>query len=268
MLKLRPMLKLKPHRLWLLGLMAITALGLILGNPYLSDSQGKLALEQPAQAQVPSPPSPDATPETLPEPPSTPSPEASPSEPARPPAPTPLASPSPLPPPPASPSPEATPEIQEPTAPPLEVGGIYEDADGFYQIAIAQDYKVGSTGKDPLFESPDGQVAYSVWRLPRLTKQRLTNGILAQIAVEELQRGEGFVAQSYIPLDERVVQVPWTGTLTQGRNSQPMSGTLISTQPEQDVFLVLIAATEAGADRVPNLVATLVDGLEVRSIKN
>lgn len=257
------MLKLKPHRLWLLGLMALTALGLILGNPYGSDFQGKLALEQPAQAQVPSPPTPDATPETLPEPPSTPSPEASPSEPDRPPAPTPQASPSPLPPPPASPSPEPTPEIQEPTAPPLEVGGTYEDPNGFYQIAIAQDYKVGSTGRDPLFESPDGQVAYTVWRLPRLTKQRLTNGILAQIAVEEMQRGEGFVGQSYISIDEGIVQVPWTGTLSQGRNSQPMSGTLISTQQEQDVYLILIAATETGAEQVPNLLTTLVDGFEV-----
>jgi len=122
---------------------------------------------------------------------------------------------------------------------------------------------VSSTGKDPLFESPDGQMAYTVVRLPRLTKQRLTNGILAQIAVEELQGGEGFLAQSYIPLGEGIVQVPWTGSLTQGRNSQPMSGTLISTQQEQDVYLVLIAATEAGAEQVPNLLATLVDGLEV-----
>jgi len=251
------MLKLKPHRLWLIGLAVMTTLGLILGNTNWPDARGQLALEQPAIAQVPSPPSPE---ETLPEPP--PSPEASPS-PDVPSAPTPLASPSPLPPPPTPPTPETTPAVEEPTAPPLEIGGVYEDPNGFYQIAIVQDYKVGSTGKSPLFESPDGQVAYTVLRLPRLTRQRLTNGILAQIAVEELQRGEGFVAQGYIPLDEGVVQVPWTATLTQGRNSQPMSGTLISTQLEQDVFLVLIAATEAGADQVPNLLTTLVDGLEV-----
>ncbi|MBP0029453.1 hypothetical protein [Roseofilum sp. Guam] len=258
------MLKLKLHRLWFISLMVVTALGLILGNPHWSAFNTPVALEQPAIAQVPSPP----TPETLPEPPPLPSPDASPSpqaspSPEAPSAPTPLASPSPLPPPPAPPSPEPTPAIQEPTASPLEVGGTYEDPNGFYQIAIVQDYKVSSTGNDPLFESPDGQMAYTVVRLPRLTKQRLTNGILAQIAVEELQGGEGFLAQSYIPLGEGVVQVPWTGSLTQGRNSQPMSGTLISTQQEQDVYLVLIAATETGAEQVPNLLASLVDGLEV-----
>ena len=269
------MLKPKPHRLWLLGLMVVTALGLILGSPHWSGSSGQAALEQPAIAQVPSPPdsSPSPSPEALPEPPPSPSPEAlpepppspesSPSVPPTPSAPTPQASPSPLPPPPPPPTPEQTPAIEVPTASPLEIGGVYQDPDGFYQMAIVQGYKVGSTGKSPLFESPDGQVAYTVLRLPRITKQRLTNGILAQIALEELQRGEGFIAQSYIPLDEGVVQVPWKGTLTQGRNSQPMSGTLISTQPEQDVFLVLIAATEGGADQVPSLLSTLVKGLEV-----
>jgi len=251
------MLKLKPHRLWLIGLTVITTLGLILGHSNWPDSQAQLPLEQPAIAQVPNPPSPQdsPSPESLPQPPTSP-------------APTPQASPSPLPPPPSPPSPEPTPTVEEPTAPPLEIGGVYEDSQGFYQIAIVQGYTVGSTGTSPLFESPDGQVAYTVLRLPRLTRQRLTNGILAQIAVEELERGEGFVAQGYIPLDEGVVQVPWTGTLTQGRNSQPMSGTLIATQPEQDVFLVLIAATEAGADQVPNLLTTLVDGLEVTPMQS
>ena len=258
------MLNLK-RRFWPVGITLLTTLGLILGS-YLS-APPQLA-PQAVQAQVPSPPgaetpvpTPDASPEPLPEP-SAPTPEVSPEAPSRPPAPTPNATPSPLPPP-AVPSPEPTPEVEEPTAPTLPVGGTYEDPSGFYQVAILEGYKVSSTGRSPLFESPDGELAYTVLRLPRITKQRLTDGILAQIAIEELTQGEGFVATEYSQVAEGTVQVPWTGTLTQGRSGQPMSGVIISSQPQQDVFLVLIAATETGAEQVPNVVATLLEGFEV-----
>ncbi|MDJ1182271.1 hypothetical protein [Roseofilum casamattae] len=238
------------RRFWPVGITLLTTLGLILGS-YLSVPP-QLA-QQAVQAQVPSPPGAETP---------VPTPEASPEPLPRPPAPTPDATPSPLPPP-EVPSPEPIPEVEEPTAPPLPVGGTYEDPNGFYQVAILEGYKVSSTSRSPLFESPDGDLAYTVLRLPRITKQRLTDGILAQIAIEELTQGEGFVATEYSPVAEGTVQVPWTGTLTQGRSGQPMSGVILSSQPEQDVFLVLIAATETGAEQVPNVVSTLLDGLEV-----
>lgn len=220
----------KRNRLWLVGLMLLTALMLIFWGqlPQRSSQQTrKPILALPAQAQSP----------------------------------TPQASPSPLPPPP-TPTAPATIPIETLSVPPLPLGGNYVDPQGRFQVGILEGYNVSSVGNSPLFESSDGNLAYTVVVQERVTNQRLTEATLTQIAIETFQRGEGFQAGDFIPLFWGGVRVPWTGSLTMGRNTQPVSGVILSSQPKNDVLMLLIAATEMGRDRIPAAVSALADSLK------
>lgn len=220
----------KRNRFWLVGLILLTALmSIVWGrSPYLSSQQARQPpIALPAKAQSP----------------------------------TPTASPSPLPPPPTPTAPATTP-METLSVQPLPLGGNYVDKQGRFQVGILEGFQVSSVGDSPLFESPDGNLAYTVVVRPRVTNRRLTEATLAQIAIETFQRGEGFQTGEFVPLFWGGVRIPWMGSLTVGRNTQLMSGVILSSQPENDVVMLLIAATEMGSDRLPAAVSALATSLQ------
>lgn len=260
-------------RLWLIGLALCTALTIGFWGR-IPASSALLA----AQAQTPSPttvtpeatpasPSPTVTPEATP---ASPSPTVTPEPVLSPPAPASSTSP-PLPPPPPLPIPRVTPAAPlSPSnallsAPPLPLGGNFEESRGQFQVGILSGYKVGSAGRYPLFEAPDGSLAYTVVVRLRATPQLLPPSAIAQIAIETFQQGEGFQPGEISTLSSGETVIPWTGRLTVGAQAQPMNGVILASQPQKDILLLLIAATEEGSQQIPGAVAALVDTLQPRS---
>ncbi|MBC6475307.1 MAG: hypothetical protein GDA48_22945 [Hormoscilla sp. GM102CHS1] len=144
----------------------------------------------------------------------------------------------------------------------LSLGGTYQDPAGRFQVGILEGYNVSSAGVSPLFSSPDGNLAYTVLVRSRSSGRLLTAATLAQIAIDTFRRGEGFIPDRFRPLGPGRVQVPWTGSLTMGGNTQPMNGMILVSQPQQDILMLLISATQTGRDRVDAAVATLADSLQ------
>ena len=212
----------KRKRLWLAAVGFLGALILGLG---LSTSPGQFSnapvLERPVQAQQASPtraPTPDAA---------APSAEAD-----------------------ASPSPSADEDSAEPTEnqPAAEPAfATYQDPAGRFEIGILDGYKVSLVNGVLAIESPDGNLAYTVTTQQRATSQALNDNALAQIAIETFQRGEGFQAGAMEPSIPDGIQLPWTGSLTLGRKSQPMSGKILARQSGNQVLMLLISATENAA---------------------
>lgn len=217
----------KRWRLISLGL--ITVLVLFIWNRAPWDWQPQATtptLQLSAQAQSPSPsPRVEASPEV------SPSPEA-------------IASPKP------SPSNQQFKAIALPLA-----GEPYKESR--FEIGILEDYKVSKTGGVPLIESPDGNLAYTVIVKPQLNAQPFSNEALAQLAIEELERGEGFQPGQFKAIAPATVSLSWSGTLTQGRNSQPITGEILISQSGSNIFLLLISATDAKAQEVPLVLSTL-----------
>ncbi len=226
-------------RLWLVSLGIISAIALIFSGydqPSESTFQVPAAIAQPV-AQ-PGNPAPTAPPGSLP---------AIPVNPPR--------------------SPSFAPPAS--TAPPLPMGSIYQDPSGRYRVGILQDYKVSPLAGSVLVESLDSNLAYVV--VPQ--SQPLGNPIglnagydnsdsLAKIAIAAFQRGEGFQPVPAQLEEGGGAVMNWSGALTLGGTTQPMSGVILVRPSSKYILLLLIAATPAGADRVPGAVAALANSLE------
>ncbi len=258
-------------RLWFLGLalvsaIALTTLGPGLGQPWFAQAQ--TPTPAPAVTPEPAPPSPGApTPAVTPEP-APPSPGA----------PTPAVTPEPAPPSPGTPTPAVTPEpavtpapAATPTpapAPTLQPAGLplaaepYQDPGQRFQIGVLQDYKQSSLTGVPLFESPEGQVAYTVAIRPRANDALVAEPALAQVAIDTFGRGEGLEPGAFEVEPTGGAKVPWRGTLTQGRNTQPMQGLMLSRQVPGRLLILMVAATEEAAGQLEPVYRTLAPTLQ------
>jgi hypothetical protein len=191
----------------------------------------------------------------------------------RPPIPTASPSPSPT----ASPrvSPTAAPVIPvapivpsplpaAPTAPPLPVSGDYKDPNNRFIIGILQGYKVSPLAGTVLIEAPDGNLAYSVLAQPQsqlgILGGVVPNEALVTAAQNAFRQGEGFQIGEVRSIPGGV-QIDWTGNLTIGGNPQPVGGVILARQANNSVLLVLIAATNAGGDRVLGAASALSNSL-------
>jgi hypothetical protein len=224
------------------------------------------AQKLPSSPKLPEPPTDlqeaSPSPTASPSPAASPSPTASPS-PAASPTPSPAISPSPAvsPSPIASPSPTASP-TPSPSVPVLPLAEVpYTDTAMGYQIGILEGYKVTSLAGVTSIESPDGSLAYTVAVRPRVTDNPLTEASLAQVAIETFARGEGFVTGQFEPTAGGV-KIPWTGSLTQGENTQLLNGLILSRQVSGKVLVLLVVATEAASDRVDAVFATVTQTLQ------
>jgi hypothetical protein len=239
----------KRNRLLLIGLTLLTALVLIVWghNPWFTSQQWGIVVQSlPAQAQSPTParkasPSPTTparkTPAVKPTAQVTPSPKAIP----------------------VSPVPAAKPSV-----PPLPLSQKpYKDPAERFQVGVLEGYKVSALGGAPLIESPDGNLAYTVAVRSRATTTPLSNAFLAQIAIETFEQGEGFQAGDFQQAFSEGVRIPWTGSLTTNRQTQPMSGVILARQQEKNVVMLLIAATKSAAAQVESAIVTLGESLKL-----
>ncbi|NJP11591.1 MAG: hypothetical protein HC866_20740 [Leptolyngbyaceae cyanobacterium RU_5_1] len=257
------------NRVWLLGLGVLSAIAVGLASytehffiaGWASVLPSVLAQSAPASPQT-SPNPRSLSPSTIA--PTTPNPETS-------------ASPSPLPTAPSTipevpvapsiiPTPPAPPAS---TDPPLPISSDYQDPGRRFKVGVLKDYKVSPLAGSVLIEAPDGNLAYTV--VPQSQPLGKPIGLiagydnsdsLAKVATSVFQRGEGF--QPGIPRPEAGggAVIDWTGTLTIAGSSQPVGGMILVRPSAQNILLLLIAATQAGADQVPGAIAALANSLQ------
>lgn len=140
--------------------------------------------------------------------------------------------------------------------------GLFNDPSGQYEIALLDGYQTHAVANRSVIEAPDGSLAYTVVVVPTFKPGTpLTNAALAQVAQETFQRGEGFIVEAFQELSDGGVKMNWIGRLTT-RGTQPMSGTIFAQQSGDNVFLLMIAATDAAQNTLPEAIATLFDSFK------
>lgn len=156
-----------------------------------------------------------------------------------------------------------TPQSLAPALP--MVSGRFEDPQGRFQIGILEGYQVSTVAGAPLLQAPDGHLAYTVAVSPLPPgKTSLAEAELVTLAETTFSQGEGFLAGNPQPLVGNGVQLSWTGRLTQGASPpQSISGQIYARQRGDSVYLLLVAATEAGAAQVSDAIAALGSSLTV-----
>ncbi|MEM9214254.1 MAG: hypothetical protein AAGD25_07890 [Cyanobacteria bacterium P01_F01_bin.150] len=137
----------------------------------------------------------------------------------------------------------------------------FTDPNNQYSIALLEGFKAHLIAGKSIFESPDGEVAYSVIVSPTLSNSTLTDAALAQIAQVTFQQGEGFAANNFQSLNSGGIKIEWTGQVTT-RKTQPLSGAIFVRQFDDSVFLLMLAATEAGQQVFAEAIATLPASLK------
>jgi hypothetical protein len=168
-----------------------------------------------------------------------------------------------------TPSPSATPGLPPvgipglplpPPVTPLPTAGEFSDPNKPFRIAILKDYQVTTIGNAVMLESPDGNLAYTA-----LAQQApagfVTPDVLGEIAKATFKQGEGFQAGT-VQMIPGGARMDWNGNLTIGGNTQPVNGLIIAKPTGANVLVLLIVATEAGAEKIPNAAAALVDSFQ------
>ena len=153
---------------------------------------------------------------------------------------------------------EASRLVAQSTVP--EASNVFTDPANQYAIALLDGFKAHSIAGQSVFESADGTIAYSVIVAPTLSTVTLTDAALAQMAQVTFQQGERFVAHNFQPLTSGGIKIDWTGQVTT-QKAEPLSGTIFAQQVEDNVFLLMIAATEAGQEGFAEVIATLPSSL-------
>lgn len=167
-----------------------------------------------------------------------------------------------------SPKPPAA-TLSAPTLPLSEAP--YKDPQGRFEIGILENYKVSAIPQSgspsriadaPLIESPDGNLAYTVVVQSKITNESFTNEALAQMASNQFQRGEGFQPNQLKILSPGEILIPWTGSLTIGKNKQPITGEILVRQNQEQIIMLLVSATEDAKENIPSAIGTLSDSLK------
>jgi hypothetical protein len=172
----------------------------------------------------------------------------------------------------ASPTPGTLPGLPTPSLPvappplpaadPLPTAGEFNDPKGRFRVAILQDYRVSPIGDAVLIENKTGSLAYTALTQP--SSGFLTPENLVELAKATFQRGEAFQAGTMRAIPGGI-QLDWSGSLTIGGVAEPVNGVIIAKPTGTQVLLLLIAATESGAEKVPNAAAALIDGFQALS---
>ncbi len=164
---------------------------------------------------------------------------------------------------PAAPATTSNPPATTLSAPTLPLSEApYKDPQGRFEIGILENYKVSAIADAPLIESPDGNLAYTVVVQRKITKESFTNEALAQMAINQFQRGEGFQPNQLKVLSPGEILIPWTGSLTIGKNKQPITGEILVRQNQDQIIILLVSATENAKDNIPSAIRTLSDVLK------
>ncbi len=137
------------------------------------------------------------------------------------------------------------------------VSGSFEDPQQRFQIGILEGFKVSSAGGSPLFQAADGSLAYTV-AVTSLTAAQSPDAALVDAAQRTFGNGEGFVTSDVQPLPGGGVRINWAGRLSQGAAPpQPITGKIFARQRGQEVFLLLVAATDGASAQLSDAITAL-----------
>jgi hypothetical protein len=117
------------------------------------------------------------------------------------------------------------------------VSGSFEDPQQRFQIGILEGFNVSSAGGSPLFQAADGSLAYTVVVTP-LTAAESPDAALVDAAQRTFGNGEGRLSQGAAP-------------------PQPITGKIFARQRGQDVFLLLVAATDGASAQLSDAITAL-----------
>ncbi|HIK45985.1 MAG TPA: hypothetical protein IGR64_14050 [Leptolyngbyaceae cyanobacterium M65_K2018_010] len=145
------------------------------------------------------------------------------------------------------------------------LSGNFEDPQERFQIGIFEGYQVSTAAGRPVFQAPDGRLAYTVAIAPLPAGVALASEAdLLNAAQQTFGRGEGFIPGDTQPLPGSGLRMNWTGRLSQGAGPpQPISGKIFARQRDRSVFLLLVAATPAGEAQLADAILTLGSTLKV-----
>jgi hypothetical protein len=145
-------------------------------------------------------------------------------------------------------------------ADPLPTAGEYQDRNGRFRVAILKGHRVTPIAGTVMMEALDGSLAYTVVTQPAPSTY-VTPDTLGEMARNTFQQGEGFRPGQPQPIAGGI-RMDWSGDLTVGGQTQPVSGLIVAKNTGNNVLLMLIAATEKGGNVVPNAAAALTDSLQ------
>ena len=131
-----------------------------------------------------------------------------------------------------------------------------------FEVGILAGYQQKVVSGVPVVESPDGNLAYTVVVKPQVNTQQLDSETLARIAIDEFEKGEGFQPGQFRQSNAGEIALPWSASLTMGNNTQSLSGEVLARQRGRNVLLLLISATEAKAEDVPQVLQVLSNSLK------
>lgn len=145
------------------------------------------------------------------------------------------------------------------------LSGTFEDPQGRFKIGLFEGYRVSTAGKSPVFQSPDGRLAYTVAIAPLGTSApTASEADLRRVAQDTFGRGEGFTTGNVQAIPGNGIRIDWTGTLGQGAAPpQPISGKMFARQRDREVYLLLVAATAEAEDQLSDAITTLGSTLTV-----
>lgn len=138
---------------------------------------------------------------------------------------------------------------------------FYSDPQERFRVEVLEGFNELSVAGAPLFESADGAIAYTVvtQEVPTDDDEPLPAAALAAIAITTFNQGESFQNQpsERLASNPPSIQMPWVGSHTTASGTQSVSGKILVQQRSGTVFLVLVAATEAGRDRQDDIINTV-----------
>lgn len=144
------------------------------------------------------------------------------------------------------------------------ISGTFEDPQGRFKIGLFDGYRVSTAGTTPLFQAPDGSLAYTVALAPLSSSATASDAELLRTAQTIFGQGEAFTPGDVQAIPGGGVRINWTGSLRQGGAlPQPISGKIFARQRDRDVYLLLVAATAAAEDQLSDAITTLGSTLTV-----
>ncbi|MFO8038337.1 MAG: hypothetical protein R6U67_02695 [Sodalinema sp.] len=135
---------------------------------------------------------------------------------------------------------------------------LYEEP-GQFQVGVLEGYRTSINAGVVVIESPTGELAYTVQVQQRANPRPLGDEELVQIAIDRLERGEGFRLGRVRVIDTGVVIVDWTGTL----GAIELSGRVFLRQVASEVLMLVVSATEENAAQLDPVLSLLSNTLQL-----
>ncbi|HEY9735050.1 MAG TPA: hypothetical protein V6D06_02165 [Trichocoleus sp.] len=146
------------------------------------------------------------------------------------------------------------------------LSGTYTDPQERFEVGILEAMTISSAGSSPLFQRPDGNLAYTVVVVPLApgTADPLPDVALVRAAEDAFGAGEGFQTTGFQSVAGGGLQIGWTGRFSQGAApAKPIMGTILAKQQGAEIFLLMVAGIDTGMEEVTSAIASLAPTLKV-----